>query len=399
MIRNAQAFCEDPEKCPTSIALLAVAQVEGAGMCTAFLVGHQQVMTNSHCVPEEILKNPSYASERMRVIFPASGYHPEYRSPVMRVVSASVLNHKKNGIQGKRMDYAILEIMPIPTERTIMNLSHEGVDDELKLQMIRMTPQSTTSVVGRLEERNCTAYMRSGAQPSFEHPHTSVISYSDCISHHGNSGSPLVGPKGNVRAIVHASVELNRVTYIQSRLGLPSLQQMGLATNAACITSHENPNPPARCSEKVPEIEIEAGVSIVRKKYMNLPLSPEEQNKAITPAIHHWLELQPEESPFDWDYVSYSTPRNELIFSPKPRCIRKTPSNESRIFNNLPNWKIRREVDSVLRVKAVAIEVPWRENQELNIRPREGSELKGGAMLNISDTIHGSTTLSLNACE
>ncbi|MBC7692372.1 MAG: trypsin-like peptidase domain-containing protein [Methylotenera sp.] len=228
---RGKVSCEDPDQCPAGVGMLLSSEDDGLSMCTAFLISPDVLMTNSHCVPED-LKAPYSAAQRKRLIamFPKTSHEHAETVNIEGVLEASTLD--ANPEIYLEQDYAFL-LLKKRSSRTPFGVSFDGVPDNLTLFSARMQPQPGKGPVGEIQVRRCMAHQATYFTPSYNHNFAAVISFSDCSVDHGNSGSPLIDDQGKVRALLQEAqvdVNPNLLSLVDGKV-LPAIY----GTNLACL--------------------------------------------------------------------------------------------------------------------------------------------------------------------
>ncbi len=231
-IRMAEFNCVGP--CKPGVGLLLATDVPSEGYtglsaCTAFQISADLVMTNSHCIPDDLKAASSNCSSRIHFLIPAAS-GTIVRVGCAQVLEASTLSSAHRGPEIHRQkDYAILKLdrsltgrgqwLALNTARIDLDFSSDSrtsIDRAFnQATIIEVTPSLGQTYSGTQEIEPCLdAYHRPG------YPGHS-LGFLNCASENGNSGSPILDSSSRVRAILYA--------------GSNSRSSSGVAI--ACITS------------------------------------------------------------------------------------------------------------------------------------------------------------------
>lgn len=347
---QARVYCQDSQDCPGAVGLLAFTTSEGAGMCTTFLIAPDLMMTNSHCISTEARKSPNTVSKSMKVLFPSTNLLPGETVAVSEVVKFSDINLRDDQTVGKKPDYALLRLERRITDRTPLGLSQDGIPEAFDFKIFSVTPQSKSQVLGALEVKKCQSMMSSGVQPSYNSPYTSVVSFSDCVIKHGNSGSPMVDDQMKARGIIHAGAD--GLDQIAQALEIPRVDPLNLGTNMACVALPGilSVNQ-AECSNSPPDIGLLDGI----KKALS-QMSEEQFQKLtevkLSAVLAEWIRYDSGSNPFDW-MLSQNTGGSNATFTPVPKCfvrsqVRASMDSFDTVYT--PKWTVKPNFDSKLRV-------------------------------------------------
>lgn len=221
-------------ECHPSVAMMASVHAKGAQFCTAFLIRPNQVLTNSHCVPESMKAPLANCSKDIQFVF----------GDKRRVDCARIIADSRDGLHKQPIqDYAIIELAETLDDRTPFPISEEGVEDETHLKVIHIDPAPERSTpgsafIGIMQSKNCESMIDHVFNPIYQSPFSLEVSLKGCLLRAGNSGSPLVDSNGRVRAIA------NRIFFPTGSVGSArkddepayrTHQQAVAATNLACI--------------------------------------------------------------------------------------------------------------------------------------------------------------------
>ena len=244
LAKSSSVSCADSASCNPSIGMLVATRpatlLKPAAVltCTAFLVGPDLIMTNSHCVPAD-LKSPlhfSSCSERLKVIFPGSDSLDGVEVKCDYVPSFS--QSKVHALA----DYALIKLQSA-TGRPSLKLDANGISDGQNFDIFKVNPASQSGQdepKGILTKGSCFATQGSYVLPSYSSPFSVVASLAGCDAVPGNSGSPLINQSGAVSGIfqdiVTPNSDPNFQAALSSYLSDPNLANQIYATNLACVS-------------------------------------------------------------------------------------------------------------------------------------------------------------------
>lgn len=347
LVQTASVTCGNTQDCPSSVALLSFQDTCGAGMCTAFLIAQDLAVTNSHCVPEAWKANPKNQKSLMVLNFPSTQNRLSESVSVREIVKWSNISGESPTETGKRPDYALLKLSR-PVYRDTLSFDSSGVKDLTKLTLVAVTPQSRLAIRGLLEVKSCQSMMGSSIQPSYDHPETSVISFSDCELIHGNSGSPILGSDGKVKAIAHAALEKRFKVTLSRQLNVPYIDDLNLATNAACLDLPGYAKPAShQCDMPNAAIGIEMAANSAVESARRNPLFQKKLNLALQEKINSWSALEPTASAFAWTTISQD--QNLSKYDVIPVCSKEEIQINSEYQTLTPQYFVRHELDTKLR--------------------------------------------------
>jgi hypothetical protein len=316
---NATVACENPSSatCPSAIGMMLTKYKNWMGQCTAFLIDDQLLMTNSHCLPENLKIDGTDCRAHIQVFFPKTNDEPAESAICERVLRASKVFSSKSPIMERTTDYALLKLTR-PLNRKPFKLSRAGLEDKMKLVFYSVEPQSLTEVRGLIRTRRCVTIQASVAAPSFIQPFADVASVVDCQFPnktpgpfvHGNSGSPGIDPSGHVHVISQGIVEpLPGVNNKPSKF-----KQVGIVTNIACT----------ELPESAGSLGATANAGCRKRltpKQLLEELLTKSDDRLLQPLADTWLKNDaPKELGFRVERVESKKSRNRLIV-PSVNCV------------------------------------------------------------------------------
>lgn len=198
-------------ECHSSVAGL----VSDTGLCTAFLVSEDTVITNNHCIPMSIKQEGASCFGKIKFVFPAVN---EMKTEEIECESVKRISEMKSDTMA--LDIAILR-MKKPTQRPPFQVSLDGISDTEDVQVIKINPVVTG---GEMKSVKCYALQDSLANPFYTTKYSPLFLVRDCEIMKGNSGSPMINKFGHVVGVISAvgATSLNNTQQAQGHISLGS---------------------------------------------------------------------------------------------------------------------------------------------------------------------------------
>ena len=393
---NASVTCQskDPASCPEGVGMLAIHTTLGDGQCTAFLVTDQILMTNSHCVPEEIKKPGADCRKNLQMLFPETQDKKAEKVACAEVISASTITHNKSDADFlSKPDYAILKLARA-VSRKPLSLARDGFPEGLKLTAYTVDPQSKTSIKGLLYPKTCDAVYETVLTPGFTHPNAMVGTFVGCEVIGGNSGSPAVDSQGRVRALVHGGIDKSVVNGEATKNKKP----VGIFTNVAC-TDLPTALGGARASEKCAQGAI-SSEKWLEKKSLEIPMSAYEE------LFNGWILKAPAELGYKLTAQdTTSGDKRNILYTPEIQCINSLAKHGDELFVTLnlgyPVWAAGIEVsDNYKAIVAPKMIIEFRQEVLLNKKNFEkDGEVNAMISLKQGTEASGAETRALKKCD
>lgn len=204
LLENQSFECEsyDGSQCPEGLARVFVLDLnkpENSGLCTGFLTGTNQIITNHHCVSSDKQCASTYFSIHV------SGNYEVARC--RRIISA-----KDDGrpLPEKAIDYSIIEM-----DRHIRNtevFKQSTSIPRLESKLTAWVIDHISLFTARITELRCTLKSRIDS-----------LELANCASISGNSGSPILNQQGSIVGVLWGSTtndSVNEATPLEDRRAL-----------------------------------------------------------------------------------------------------------------------------------------------------------------------------------
>jgi hypothetical protein len=233
IIMSARVTCADA-RCNPSVAMLSIAFTKGAGACTGTLVGEDIVLTNSHCIPEDLQKPHSSCRGRIFANFPLDGRNLQFdrRLECDEVIFASEIGTDQN----PKPDFAYFRVTK-RSNRPFQAIERIGIADGESLELNKVDPDLTHGrIEGALRKNICRAVFGSTAVKNSNHPLSDLLLLADCDPIPGNSGSALIAASGGVRGVIQMQIKATTAEISKTKIKLldGGFAPGGIGTNLAC---------------------------------------------------------------------------------------------------------------------------------------------------------------------
>ena len=222
--------------------MLTIAHHDKPTTCTGFLVSADTLVTNSHCIPEDLKYANADCSERLWAFFPRIETTSAETAKCSRIISVSTTSN------GRAPDYAFIKLDRALVRQTL-ETSQDGAPLNGKSHVFKVNPTYDTqsqSFKGLLGRANCRTVQATVLVPYFERRESPVVTVTDCKFQPGTSGSPLIDTNGRAWAIAQSIVldEASDLEAIESFKLESFAAPLNLATNFSCINALPLPQRP-----------------------------------------------------------------------------------------------------------------------------------------------------------
>ena len=229
--------------CPSNVAKLAFWQrssesEEGYsfGVCSGTLVDETTVVTNSHCIPEEISYNGANCNGQVLVQFPED-YNNGREAESVDCLKVEEVHDYLNG----GPDIAIIKVKKSRYYRESARIAPNKMNDRGKVFAYTMNPsQGRNRFAGYIYKKSCsisqtnilTGHLSSASSDA-------LITGWSCDVISGNSGSGVFNSRGEFIGVVHSKIDVPALKSAFRSAGIEfnSLSKMGMLVNIGCSDS------------------------------------------------------------------------------------------------------------------------------------------------------------------
>jgi hypothetical protein len=261
IVQNVQLTCRNGE-CDPSVGLLTVTlQNQGdwnVGQCTASLIGPDVIVTNGHCIPQDLEANGSDCTNRMWLTFADQTGHPEFDRQVG--CSQVLFRRKDGGMDGA--DYAYIKLAR-SVNRPVVRQTQSGFENNKLYHLHKINPgRLSEGMAGQMQKVDCLSMYDSAIFSQRLDAQSQTSFLVDCPVLKGNSGSPVFDDQGSVRGVIYAFVDKGIISRVLAKNGskvpaLDDIAAVNVASNFACLTLPGDPdgrNLPPSCADQLERI-------------------------------------------------------------------------------------------------------------------------------------------------
>jgi V8-like Glu-specific endopeptidase len=258
IVQNVQLTCRNGD-CDPSVGLLTVTlKNEGdwnVGQCTASLIGTDLIVTNGHCIPQDLEANGSDCTNRMWLTFADQTGHPEFDRQVG--CSQVLFRRKDGGMDGA--DYAYIKLARA-VNRPVVRQTQAGFENSKLYHLHKINPSRLSEgMAGQMQKVDCRSMYESAIFSQRLDAQSQTSFLVDCSVLKGNSGSPVFDDAGDVRGVVYAFVDKDVISKVLAKNGskvptIENIADVNVASNFACLTLPGDPegrNLPASCADQL----------------------------------------------------------------------------------------------------------------------------------------------------
>lgn len=370
LLGGHSVICPSGTPCPDGVGqVLTKYQENGKTMmsvCTGFLISSDLILTNSHCVPDEVKENPSVCPQQIGIKFPASKQIGEESLACGRLLKASEV-YATGPMAFLQSDYALIQLEQ-RTVRTPLRLSRAGIEDKTYYQAITIDPVTTTTLAGEVSLKSCLAIQGSQAFPSFQYfldPVVSLFGHKDeCRIIHGNSGSPLVDEMGVVHGLIQAGSAEQFDHFLAQMVQFGAWKPssgltMALASNLACLAGGDEVAalPPLAkiCADE--KSFHEARVRIINETEKR---NDEVLQRQVLKKLQSWWKPS-RDIVYRLVPGAISSEGNRMTLPYRVKLVCRRPESQKYSLNELtiqePVLFLRTQLDAFLRLEVMATDV------------------------------------------
>lgn len=224
--------------CPGSIAKLAFwgKAEEGKyylGVCSGTLYNNKYIITNSHCIPDELRYANANCSKQISVIFPDTAFLKNEKANCSRIVQVFDINNNEP-------DIAVIELNRNVIREDI-KISKNAFVENSTVKAYTMDPSyENEGTVGKIRLKTCqmttdNIFTMSNDSKSA----TTMLTGNSCNVIGGNSGSGLFNARNEYIGTVYAKIEMAdlRSIFSQAKISNSMFSYNGSAYNIGCLNN------------------------------------------------------------------------------------------------------------------------------------------------------------------
>lgn len=369
MAKNATLQCKNND-CNPSVGLLSfVVKAKDPGenantkkswnvaQCTASLIAPDVLVTNGHCIPDDLIDRGSVCKGRMWITFGDEAGHPEYD----RQIDCATVILRERGSSLDGADLAYLKLARA-SNRPALRPSQAGIDNGATYQLHKVNPGRVRGgVIGTLQKVECTSRYDSDIFSTPLDKLSRTHLFVGCIVIPGNSGSPILATDGTVRGVIYAYVDKTKIRRMLDKGGavlpeIADIQDLNVGSNFACLATPEDPDAqalPSACANEEQRNEAKrAALEAARAK----ALTP-----AIQPLVAEHLAGHPDTAAFRWSVVTSLAAETGPMAAGVPQCA--YADRVAGLLNNKaarisrPFFRLKPTYDKFLKI--TSLEPSW----------------------------------------
>ncbi len=200
------------------------------GVCSGSLYKGKYIITNSHCIPQEIARAGAFCRDQLKVLFPTTKYNNAESAECSKIIQ--VYNPKL-----EQPDIAVIELASV-VARDSVEIAKDSFIEGANATAYTMNPNADDHTLGTIVKKTCTLSTDNGyfmnTSPSYG---GAMISGSSCDIISGNSGSGLINKNGKLIGAIFARMEIPALTKMleKNNIVFTSKTPMGIVQNITCL--------------------------------------------------------------------------------------------------------------------------------------------------------------------
>lgn len=203
---------------------------EGVNICTGFLLYEDVIVTNSHCIPENINKTNTQIDKDVGIIFPKTKDKKEEKIYGTKILLSYKLTDSPSN---SKDDLAVIKLEQ-KTNRKLFEVDGSGFENNEIIELYNVDYKKGNKFA-KIEYKKCKVLYNTIVSPLAFNKYSPHIALGDCDVKDGNSGSPIIAKDGKVKAILFSKLEYNKTLKIFKNNLKVTPSKMGIAINFSCL--------------------------------------------------------------------------------------------------------------------------------------------------------------------
>ncbi|MCO4755638.1 MAG: trypsin-like peptidase domain-containing protein [Bacteriovoracaceae bacterium] len=303
----------DTGACHPSVAKLVLFDRGALEFCSGVLVAPDVILTSSNCLTRN-LKHPNISClNNVFVIFPGSASMMQEKVRCDVVLSSNILEEDEDPALW-RSDFAFLKLKSTPN-RSYVSINRDGLELNKTYHQWKIDVDSERSAT--LKKSECKTLFDSYANPFSRQKYSPMITVSGCDYSEGNIGSPVFNDKGEVVALLSATMDQELRNYVLANdMLVEEIQPIQHVSNLACEDHAVSSSKSHRDSECNKRIDI-----VTLDKYRSRLLNSRKTHMQNMSWVES--ELEKEDKYFKWDVKFFSNKRGNTLEAHygRPKCF------------------------------------------------------------------------------
>ena len=203
--------------------------------CSATLIAPDQVLTNRHCVPEDLRKTGASCQGRIRFVFPKTA---TYALENFDCSEIQALSDDYDHAPPPYPDWAILK-MSQRTQRKFIATNTEGIEPSqlVSIYTVEFSLEKIIGEVGKMKRIRCLANTDFIYSSDFFHQHSPLMNISECDDEilSGSSGAGYVNKDQQLIGLHSFSFSPQAIAEERDKIDFPLEDNFGGGSNLHCI--------------------------------------------------------------------------------------------------------------------------------------------------------------------
>jgi hypothetical protein len=202
------------------------------GVCSGTLYQNKYIITNSHCIPNELRVNGSSCENQIKILFPETNKYSAESVKCERI--KQVFSLENDG-----PDLAVIELNQ-SVYRENVKILKDAFFDNSRVYAYTMNPSKYDNTLGTIVKKSCTLSIDNAYLMSTAKNLSKAVLYGNlCDVISGNSGSGLFNEMGEYIGAIFAKVEMEKLASIlkDKKINHRFTVPMGIVQNIGCLNS------------------------------------------------------------------------------------------------------------------------------------------------------------------
>lgn len=239
ILSQSELQCGKSDVCPADVGMVVIRMNDSLGQCTGTLVAPDLVLTNSHCIPQDLKDQPNANCNDFLGFVKRDDKALKQIASCQELVYFSILSAGAEG--NADIDFALFRIShALVRPNEIHKISRNGFSDMASYHIYAVDPIDNELGVpdGNLVRKDCLAVFGSLLVPEFNSKLSPLVSFfgDSCHVIGGNSGSSIRSENDDILGVMnkgHRPGSQSSGLFHNSKNVVP--ESFGLGINFACL--------------------------------------------------------------------------------------------------------------------------------------------------------------------
>jgi hypothetical protein len=255
--------------------------------CSATLISKNRILTNRHCIPDDLKFKGARCNQRIKIYFPKTQDYQEKRHECDQIEYITSYDSTM------APDWAVIRFKEA-SDRPAAKLNRDGIEDNTLVTIYKINFDLSLDKAsrGEVNKSNCIANSNYVYSINSIGPQSALMSVSDCNNEiiRGNSGTGILNEKNELIGVLSFNFNVNPEESSIARSNMGIKQTSGGGSNLACM-EFDSFKAPRLCEFNPKNYQLYAEILSLYRAQRNDESFNITNTLVANPENQQWLEM------------------------------------------------------------------------------------------------------------